>query len=136
MKTLIGLVVLLIIILGVIWFARRDDSFLKNIFKKNGTAEQEITGTPTPSVEPTQVTGSDNNLLSCTPELYAQNCMYADKQPVCSNETVIYKDGTRETNTIEYISACHYCKFFGLDQTQKMGEDTIISSGYQAGACQ
>ena len=90
MKTLIGLVVVLIAVLGIIWYARRDESFLSNIFKRNEQKDAEqakeiINGSDGTESEDASDDGTgftasqDSTLLFCTPELLAQDCSSVSK---------------------------------------------------------
>lgn len=138
MKTLIGLVIVLCAVLGIIWLMQRDDSVLMKFFKNNKKETNDVV------VEETSDTDNENgmsdsevdsNVFICSSELLTQDCDTVDKVPVCSTDTLISADGSRETNQVDYISACHYCKFFGADGVQEFGEDKVESSGYVVGSC-
>jgi hypothetical protein len=137
MKTLVGLVVVLVAILGIIWYARRDDSFLSNILNKNSQNEEEMTEEIVIEDDEVSsvVTPSSDQLLTCTQDILVQDCSTAEKQPVCSYDTVMSGKGNEQSSRTEYISACHYCKFFGADGIVDFSDEQLVTKGYTVGPC-
>lgn len=136
MRTLIGLAILLVVILGLVWYIQRDSSFVKNLFDRSETAES---GDAEEGTESGDMVSGENgetaeSLLTCTPELFAADCA-TQSDPVCSVDVVVRGDGSETTSRTEYISACHYCKFFGPDNMVELGDERVESRGYTAGSC-
>ncbi|MBI4136434.1 hypothetical protein HY469_00065 [Candidatus Roizmanbacteria bacterium] len=136
MRTLIGLAILLIVILGLVWYMQRDESFVSKLFNRPDSQQdsdeessEEVGSETAENGEPTA-----EALLVCTPELFAQDCG-ATQNPVCSLDTVVRSDGSESASRTEYISACHYCKFFGSDHVVELGDERVETQGYTVGSC-
>ena len=138
MRTLIGLGILLLIILGLVWYMQRDSSFVSNLFNRSDSTETadegDQSGEQNGSGSDVTSEGMPVSPIVCTPELFATECG-GTQDPVCSVDTVIRADGSESTSRTEYISACHYCKFFGPDNVVELGDERVETQGYTAGSC-
>ena len=74
-------------------------------------------------------------MLTCTQDLLVEDCSATVKQPVCSYDTIISGKGNEQSSRTEYISACHYCKFFGADGAVDFGDEQLVTKGYTVGPC-
>ena len=138
MRTLIGLAILLVVILGLVWYVQKDSSFVSKLFDRSGSTEStedgDISGEQNNSKTDGNIEATPESLLVCTPELFAMDCAAA-QNPVCSVDTVIRADGSESSSRTEYISACHYCKFFGPDNVVEFGDERVETKGYTIGNC-
>ena len=138
MRTIIGLAILLVVILGLVWYVQRDSSFMSNLFNRSDSGESTEEGKgqdqQTGEESPDSAGTTPETMLTCTPELFAMDCAAA-QDPVCSVDTVIRADGSESTSRTEYISACHYCKFFGPDNVMDFGDEKVRTQGYTVGTC-
>lgn len=78
---------------------------------------------------------SGASLITCTDDLYTQNCSTEPKSPVCGHERIVGADGVEGIRTMDYISACYYCHLFSSDGKLILGDQTSHALGYEAGAC-
>lgn len=121
MKKLIVFIVLLITAGGLVFFfqdrAKRKDSFKETIEE---TTKEEI--------------AVPADLLACSLELIAQNCDEVNQETVCGYDHTIYESGEKRNNLLQFKSACHYCKFYGLEE-KDIGGTRIRGLGYEVKLC-
>ncbi len=65
-----------------------------------------------------------DNLFGCTPEILAQDCGEIETASVCGYDYSIYENGSKEYHRLQFKSACYYCKFYGLEESNVGG--TVI----------
>jgi len=74
MRTLIGLAILLVVILGLVWYVQRDSSFMSNLFNRSDSGEstEEGTGQDQQNAEesPDSAGTTPETMLTCTAELF------------------------------------------------------------------
>lgn len=121
MKKLI-LAIIFIILAGVFLFFRQDQQKKENISEET-TKETAKQGISVPS-----------DLIACTPELIAQNCDEVKQEAVCGYDHTIYESGEKRNNILQFKSACHYCKFYGLEE-KDIGGTRIRGLGYEIKPC-
>lgn len=136
-KALLGFFVVLFLILVGLYTFRSKLSFSPFRLFKNTSAQN----TPTPT-EQNPVAGQQPETgmsgaarISCTPEMFTQDCASVEQVPVCGYERIVSPDGTAIIRSIDYISACHYCKLYAPDNKLEMGDETVYPLGYEAGSC-
>lgn len=132
MKTVIGLMIVVLIIVIAITVTRDNPGKWSDIFGK-------ITPTPTLSPTPTGGTPAEgfdttSELTKCTTSMMSVSCSISG-QPVCGYEGVTKSDGTKETVTRDYLSSCHYCSFFGTSGSVVIEGATVTSLGFTNGLC-
>ena len=118
-----------------------NDNSDSNTDGTSSNADGTVTGDATDETKgglqqiPATGTNSDTQLISCTPEMYEQSCGSTLHEPVCGYEKIVGTDGTEGIRSLDYISACHYCKLYAPDGKLALGSETIHALGYEAGAC-
>jgi hypothetical protein len=121
MKKLI-LFIVFIILAGGLAFFFQDQQKRKDNSKKT-VEETAKEGISVPS-----------DLTACTPELMAQNCDEVKQETVCGYDHTTYESGEKRNNVLQFKSACHYCKFYGLEE-KDIGGTRIRGLGYEIGPC-
>ena len=74
------------------------------------------------------------NLIQCTAELVAQNCDKAKEETICGYDETINESGEKSNNILQFKSACQYCKFYWLTETN-IGGKRIKGLGYETKPC-
>jgi len=76
------------------------------------------------------------NLDQCTTEIVTQNCDKAAIETVCGYDHTVYESGKEKDTVLQFKSACHYCKFYGLTGEKKDVAGTKIKGlGFEKKPC-
>jgi len=111
---------LIVYFLVNIYFSKKDSNF-----SDIGTKEESISDK---IVIP-------ENLIQCDVEIVAQNCDEAKEETVCGYDEITSETGEKSNNILQFKSACHYCKFYGLSETD-LGGTKIKGLGYEVNPCE
>lgn len=138
-RSIIVGIIAVVIIAAIGWTVakRLPKISLLETIKSRFTKTENITPAPTGTFGGGTIadanSGAEENLKSCTAEILSQNCSAVEKTPVCGYESVIGRESAR---SLDYVSACHYCKLYGSDGVLDMGDYQIQGLGYTEGPCQ
>ena len=144
-KALLGFFVVLFLILTGLYIFRDRMTF--GPFRALTNISGNVTATPSASIDGTvsgenpvvgeqPATGVGGDIrVACRPEMFTQDCSQATQAPVCGYERIVSQDGTAIIRSMDYISACHYCKLYAPGNKLEMGDETVYPLGYEQGAC-
>ena len=120
MKKIALLIFLLVLIGGSVYLIKNQVNKKTNVQQQ---AEQANVGITIPP-----------DLIVCTAELVAINCEEAELKTVCGYDLTLYESGEKRNNVLQFKSACHYCKFYGLEE-KDVGGTIIKGLGYENKPC-
>jgi hypothetical protein len=122
-NTIVAIVIILLVVIGYFIFSAN-----KNIsVNKEALESEKKVGVTNPIIVP-------KDLIQCTKELIEKNCEEVFEETICGYDHSVYKNGEEKDHALQFRSACHYCKLYGLEE-KEMGTTKINGLGYELKPC-